>query len=143
MDRPSLRLQVFDVVEGGSRHPVLSRIFSAALITLILVNVGAAIFGTVPQVSRTYFVLFGWIEAISITVFAVEYVARLWICVEHPQARGMPAWKARLRYAVTPSAIIDFIAILPFFIVVFGGADVRTMVLIRLMRLFKLGRYST
>ncbi|MCB1495541.1 MAG: ion transporter, partial [Bauldia sp.] len=42
-----------------------------------------------------------------------------------------------------PSAIIDFIAILPFFIVVFGGADVRTMVLIRLMRLFKLGRYST
>ncbi|MCB1487429.1 MAG: ion transporter [Bauldia sp.] len=143
MDQPSLRLQVFDVIEGGSRHPVLSRIFSTALIALILINVGAAIFETVPQMSRTYFVFFGWTEAVSISVFAIEYAVRLWVCVEHPRARGLPAWKARLRYAVTPSAIIDFIAILPFFIVAFGGADVRTMVLIRLMRLFKLGRYST
>ena len=66
MDQPSLRLQVFDVIEGGSRHPVLSRIFSTALIALILINVGAAIFETVPQMSRTYFVFFGWIEAVSI-----------------------------------------------------------------------------
>ncbi len=59
------------------------------------------------------------------------------------RADARPGGRA-LNYVVTPSAIIDFIAIVPFFIVLsFGGADLRTMVLLRLMRLFKLGRYST
>ncbi len=143
MDQPSLRRWVFELVEGGSRPAILSRLFSAALITLILLNVIAAIFETVPTMTQSYFHFFTWVEAISLTVFAIEYVVRLWVCVEHPRARGMPAWRARLNYVVTPSAIIDFIAIVPFFIFSFGGADVRTMVLVRLMRLFKLGRYST
>ncbi|MEP0323067.1 cyclic nucleotide-gated ion channel [Bauldia litoralis] len=143
MKQLSLRRRVFEVVEGGSRRAALSRIFSAALIILILVNVIAAIFETVPTMTQTYFQVFAGVEGVSLTVFAIEYVVRLWVCVEHPRARGVPAWRARLNYVFTPSAIIDFIAIVPFFIVALGGADIRTMVLVRLMRLFKLGRYST
>lgn len=143
MKQPSLRRRVFEIIEGDSRRAFLSRLFAASLIILILVNVIAAIFATVPTMTRTYFEIFAAIEAVSLTVFAAEYVVRLWVCVEHPRARGTTAWRARLAYVITPAAIIDFIAIVPFFIVILGGADVRTMVLVRLLRLFKLGRYST
>jgi voltage-gated potassium channel len=141
--QPPLRRRVFEIIEGDARRAFLSRLFSASLITLILLNVITAIFETVPTMTRTYFAIFGAIEAVSLTVFAAEYVVRLWVCVEHPRARGTTAWRARVAYVFTPAAIIDFIAIVPFFIVLLGGADVRTMVLVRLMRLFKLGRYST
>ncbi|WP_421723005.1 cyclic nucleotide-gated ion channel [Bauldia sp.] len=143
MADPSLRRQVFEVVEGGARQVFLSRLFACILITLILVNVIAAVFETVPTMSSAYQTAFWWIEAVSVLAFTVEYFVRLWICVEHPRARDLPAWRARLNYIFTPAAIIDLIAIVPFFVVLLGGADVRTMVLIRLMRLFKLGRYST
>lgn len=143
MQRPPLRRRVFEIIEGGGRQTVLSRLFSAFLIALIMINVISAVFETVPTLSRALTDLFWWIEAVSLAVFTLEYIVRLWICVEHPRARGVPAWRARFRYIFTPAAIIDLIAIVPFFIVLAGGADVRTMVLIRLMRLFKLGRYST
>lgn len=143
MAQPSLRRQVFEIVEGGGRNDLLSRVFSSILVTLILVNVIAAVFETVPTMSTTYQTVFWWIESVSVLAFTIEYIVRLWVCVEHPRARDLSAWRARLDYVVTPAAIIDLIAIVPFFIVLFGGADVRTMVLVRLMRLFKLGRYST
>jgi voltage-gated potassium channel len=108
-----------------------------------MINVISAVFETVPTLSRPLTNVFAGIEAISLTVFTLEYIVRLWLCVENPRFRGVPAWRARLRYVFTPAAIIDFVAIVPFFIVLLGGADVRTMVLIRLLRLFKLGRYST
>ncbi|MCP4381616.1 MAG: cyclic nucleotide-binding domain-containing protein [Hyphomicrobiales bacterium] len=143
MAQTSVRRQVFDVVEGDSSRVLLSRLFASVLVTLILVNVIAAVFETVPAMSVSFRLTFWWIEAISVFAFTVEYFVRLWICVEHPRARDLPAWRVRLNYIVTPAAIIDLIAIVPFFIVLLGGADVRTMVLVRLMRLFKLGRYST
>ncbi len=46
-------------------------------------------------------------------------------------------------YAVTPAALIDLVAIAPFFIEAFTDTHLRIVVLIRLLRLFKLGRYST
>jgi voltage-gated potassium channel len=63
--------------------------------------------------------------------------------VEHPRARGKPAWPARLAYAFTPAAIVDFVAVAPFLIEAFTDTHLRIVVLVRLLRLFKLGRYST
>ena len=60
-----------------------------------------------------------------------------------PRSRGKPAWRARLAYALTPAAIVDFIAVAPFFVEAFTDAHLRIIVLVRLLRLFKLGRYST
>lgn len=145
IDRPeeSLRRRVFDLLERVDRHSRLPRIIAGGLVTLILINVVAAVFETVASLADDYRWLFRAIEAVSLVVFSVEYVVRLWVSVEHPRARGRPAWRARLAYAVTPAAIIDLIAILPFFIEAFTDAHLRIIVLVRLLRLFKLGRYST
>ena len=145
VDRPeeSLRRRVFDLLERVDRHARLPRIIAGALVTLILINVVAAVFETVPSLAFQYEWLFQSIEAASLVIFSIEYLVRLWVSVEHPRARGRPAWRARLAYAVTPAAIIDLVAILPFFIEAFTDAHLRIIVLVRLLRLFKLGRYST
>ena len=139
----SLRRRVFDVIEDVGPRTLLPGLFAGGLIVLILINVVAAVFETVPSVAREHRALFNFIENFSLVVFGIEYLVRLWVCVELPRYRGMPAWRARAAYVVTPAAIIDFIAIAPFVLGFFLDLNLRTLVLLRLLRLFKLGRYST
>ena len=139
----SLRRRVFDVVEDVGGKALLPRLFATALIALILTNVIVAILETVPSLSAEHGRLFELVEHASLIVFTVEYLVRLWVCVEQPRYRGRPAWRARLAYVVTPAAIIDLIAVLPFFLGLVFDLNLRTVVLLRLLRLFKLGRYST
>jgi len=139
----SLRRRVFDIIEDVGPRTLLPGLFAGSLIVLILVNVVAAILETVPSVVSEHRALFNFIENFSLAVFGVEYVVRLWVCVEQPRYRGMPAWRARAAYVVTPAAIIDFVAIAPFVLGFFLDLNLRTLVLLRLLRLFKLGRYST
>jgi voltage-gated potassium channel len=144
MTRPEpIRRRVFDLLERVDRRARLPRLISGALVALILINVVAAVFETVPQFSFEFGWLFRAVESTSLVIFTIEYVVRLWVSVEHPRARGKPAWLARLLYAVTPAALIDLVAIAPFFIEAFTDTHLRVVVLVRLLRLFKLGRYST
>ncbi len=139
----TLRRRVFDVIEGNTPHSLLPDIFAGGLIVLIVVNVVAAVFETVPWVAGPNRGLFNFIESFSLLVFGIEYVVRLWISVEYPRYAGLPAWRARIRYIVTPGAIIDLVAIAPFFLGLFTDLNLRTIILLRLLRLFKLERYST
>jgi voltage-gated potassium channel len=139
----SIRRRTFDLLEHVDRHARLPQVVAGALVTLILVNVVAAIFQTVPSLESEYAGLFFGIEAVSLVIFAAEYIVRLWASVEHPRARGKARWRARLAYAVTPAAIVDLLAIAPFFVDVLTDVHLRVVVLIRLLRLFKLARYST
>ncbi|HET7714900.1 MAG TPA: cyclic nucleotide-gated ion channel [Bauldia sp.] len=131
------------MIEDVGPQRFLPGLFSGSLIVLILVNVVAAILETVPSVVGEHRALFNFIEHFSLAVFGIEYAIRLWTCVELPRYRVMPAWRARAAYIVTPAAIIDFIAIAPFFLGLFLDLNLRTLILLRLLRLFKLGRYST
>ena len=142
LDAP-LRRRVFDIVEDIGPRTLLPNLFAGSLIVLIVVNVVAAILETVPSIVGPHRALFNFIENFSLAVFGIEYLVRLWVCVEQPRYRGRPAWRARLAYAATPAAIIDLVAIAPFLIGMFLDLNFRTLVLLRLLRLFKLGRYST
>ncbi len=139
----SLRRRVFDVIEDIGPRTLLPGLFAGSLIVLILVNVIAAILETVPSIVAPHRQLFDFIESFSLLVFGIEYLLRLWVCVEEPRYRGWPGWRARAAYVVTPAAIIDFIAIAPFLLGTFFDLNLKTLILLRLLRLFKLGRYST
>jgi voltage-gated potassium channel len=141
--RASLRRRVFAVVDNAGPRGVLPGGFAGGLIILILVNVVAAVFETVPSVAGRNRWLFTLIEAFSLVVFGIEYVVRIWVCVEEPRYRDRRAWRARLAYAITPAAIIDLLAIAPFLLGLFLDLNIRSIILLRLLRLFKLGRYST
>lgn len=114
------------------------RILEFSILGLILLNVLAVVLESVPAYQKAFAQEFAWFEQVSLALFACEYLVRLWACVEDERF-AHPLW-GRLRYALTPMAIVDLMAFLPFYLV---GQTGQTQVLrvLRLVRLFKLGRH--
>lgn len=132
--------QIVEVARPGDR---LSQIFDISILSLIGLNVVAMIVESVPSMGERWAALFWAFEVVSVVVFTVEYLLRLWCCVE--SARFAHPVRGRLRYMVTPMAIIDMLAIVPFYLPMLGVdlRFVRTLRLFRLARVAKMGRYST
>lgn len=77
-------------------------------------------------------------------LFAAEYLARLWTCVEDRRP-GERAWRRRLRFMLTPSALFDLFTIAVTFASFIGinALAFRLVRLLRILRLAKLGRMSS
>ncbi|MFA6021188.1 MAG: cyclic nucleotide-gated ion channel [Rhodospirillales bacterium] len=119
----------------------MGRFASAFLIVLILANVGVEIATTLPDLTEDWQRELHLFDSVAVAVFALEYLLRLWVCVEDPRERFHHHPVAgRLRYMVTPKALIDLAAILPLFLGVFLSPDMLRF--LRLARLLKLLRYS-
>jgi voltage-gated potassium channel len=66
---------------------------------------------------------------------------RLWCSVEsQPGERRL---RARLLFSVQPMSLIDLAAIVPFYLAMLVGFDLRFLRVLRLLRIFKLTRYSS
>lgn len=118
--------------------------FQTGIMALIALNVCTSILETeasIREISPGFFV---WIEFVSVLVFTLEYVGRLWCCTVDPEF-AHPLW-GRVRAATRPMAIIDLLAIAPFYLqALIPNLDlrfVRALRLFRLFRIFKLGRWS-
>jgi voltage-gated potassium channel len=113
------------------------------LTILIILSVLMVVLETVPSLAASYGRAFHVGEAVTVAIFTVEYLLRLWAAVEDPRyARPL---LGRLRYMVSFFALVDLIAILPFYMPHVMQLDlrfVRGLRLVRLVRVFKLGRYS-
>jgi voltage-gated potassium channel len=119
-----------------------SRWLDLALIALILANVAALILETVAPIRERAPTLFARFESVSLAIFAVEYLLRIWSATADP--RYAAPVRGRLRWATTPVAIADLLAVLPVFLTA-AGIDLRGARLLRVFRLLltaKLGRYS-
>ena len=136
------RRRVHEILERSKATDRLGTYVDIFLISLIVLNVIAAVLETVPEIAARRIAFFWWFEVASVAVFTVEYALRLWSCVE-AEGREGPHWRVRLRYAFTWGALIDLLAILPFYLAVFLNLDLRMLRIFRLLRLFKLSRYST
>lgn len=138
----TLRNKVHGLLEashGGTRLSVCIDVF---LVTLIIMNVAAFAFGTIEEVHVRYGDYLELFNTISVAIFTVEYLARLWACVELPPLRHLPPWRARLKFAARPLMVVDFLAIAPFFLSVLFQVDLRILRVLRLIRFLKLARYS-
>ncbi|MBI5121286.1 MAG: ion transporter [Rhodospirillales bacterium] len=134
-----MRWQIWKIIEPGTGP--LGRFASAFLIVLILANVGVEIATTLPDLTEDWQRELHLFDSVAVAVFALEYLLRLWVCVEDPRERFHHHPVAgRLRYMATPKALIDLAAILPLFLGVFLSPDMLRF--LRLARLLKLLRYS-
>lgn len=138
---PTLRRRLFDLLDQSSGEP-WSRSIDVALIVLILVNVAAAVLESVPELAERFPNTFFSIEIVSVAVFTLEYAVRLWCAPEHALHGRMSDWRARLRVATRPQVIVDLISIAPVYVALLTEIDLRTLVLFRLLRFFKIARYS-
>ena len=135
----SLKARVFGILEPGDED---SKYFDPLIMGLIMLNVVAVVLETVQSIYTPYAHVFYAFDVFSVAVFTVEYILRIWSCTEDFRFRD-PV-RGRLRFMVTPMAIVDLMAVLPFYLP-FVSADLRFMRAMRLFRLFrilKLARYS-
>jgi voltage-gated potassium channel Kch len=108
----------------------------------VIISVLCVILESVSQIRYILNIQFIIIDAIAVSIFTIEYCLRLYCCVENPQFSHPIT--GRFKQAQTTSSIIDFLAILPFFLEVFLHhlLDLRFLRVFRLMRLLKLTRYT-
>lgn len=112
------------------------------LVLLIIAAEATAVVETEPMISQGHEGLFRALELLFGFLFLPEYVARLWVAVESPAFAR--ARFPRLRYAVTPAAVIDLVAVLPALLALSAGGSLvlRLFRILRILRLAKLGRMS-
>ena len=132
----SKKRRLFDIIQIGNKSDVPSRAFDVFIVAVILANITALFLLTFDSLSR-FFPLFHVIEWITILIFCVEYVLRLWTA-EYLYPEVSPG-RAALKFAGSFYGVIDLLAILPFFFL--SGFVVFRM--LRMVRIFHLFRINT
>lgn len=125
------RKKLFHILHKPSPQNPWARYVNYLLAVLIVSNALFVAVETLPSMSlgyRKYFLAF---EVLSTSLFAIEYLARLWVAVE--QGRYTRPVMGRLRYALSPLAILDLIVILTFW----TSVDLRFLRVARMVRLLK------
>ena len=142
MSYRKVKQTVFEVIQPAAGGNVASRIFDLFIMLLIFVSI-ASVFLATFELSRSTIRVLIRVEKTSIIVFTVEYLLRIWTAdLLYP---GLTARRARVKYMLSGLALIDLIAILPFYLPMFLPVNLiglRAVRLVRLLRIFKLNRYS-
>ena len=95
----------------------------------------AVVLETVISIYQQWSTIFHLFESISLLIFLIEYLARLWVV---PEKSGT---QSRLQWIKTPLAIIDLLAILPMMLVLLIPIYLRVLRIFRVLRFLKLTRY--
>lgn len=137
------RNRLYEIMEAGNKDDIPSLTFDIFIISLISLNVLAVILESVASLRTAWETEFYIFELFSVAVFSVEFLLRVWTVSENPGPEYRhPVW-GRIKYLFTPTAIIDILAILPFYLSFLISLDLRFMRVLRLLRIFKLTRYSS
>lgn len=105
---------------------------------LIVANLFALMFEHVPAVYEPFKHSFHLFDIFSVAVFSIEFVIRLYLAPEDEEFKGRK--NARWGFLSSPFAIIDLLAILPFYLQAFIPVDLRILRFLRLLRILKLFR---
>ena len=138
-----MKQRISEILEPQSKSDFLSRSFNIFIISLIILNVLAVALETMRDVSELDAGPFKVFEWFSMAVFSIEYGLRVWTCTVKPEFSS--PIRGRIRYMLTPSAIIDLVVVIPFYLPFFFDMDLRFLRVLRLFRLFalfKMARYS-
>jgi len=131
----TFRHKVYEILEVSKQRDDLSWYVDVFIMTLIVLNVIALILESIEPLLLQYRTFFFWFEAISVLIFSIEYILRIWSANEDPRYRK--PFTGNIRYAFTPLLIIDILAILPFFLP-FLGIDLRSFRILRIFRIFRI-----
>lgn len=139
---PIYRKRAAELLETGRPDDPVSRLIDWLLTFLISLNVLAVILESVVALEVRYRLWFLSFEVVSVGLFTLEYVLRVWSYPDQVGTVDKRPIVGRLRYMKNPYALIDLAAILPSYLAMFIHLDLRFLRVIRLLRLFKFTRYS-
>lgn len=135
--------KIYNLLDKGAHGSKINLWFDYFIMALILLNVIAIIFETVPAIEQPFHKFFKFFELFSISVFTIEYLLRIYISdLTHPSSSRT---KSAMRFMFSTYGIIDLVAILPFYLPFIMNLDLRFLRILRVMRFFrilKLNRYN-
>ncbi len=136
----ALKYRVYDVLVETDDGETIDRVVAVMLLILIFVNSAAVILETVDEYNEQFGAIFRAIEVVSVTIFSIEYLLRLWVAPINP-SYSKPLG-GRVKYAFSFMALIDLLAVLPAFLPVVLPTDLRILRFLRTFRLFRLLKMS-
>lgn len=138
----SIKRRVFEIISKAENGNRASQVFDWTIMALIALSIISIILESFAGIYEKWHTVFQTFEIITVVVFTAEYILRVWTAdLLYPEAKY-----PRMKYIFSLMAIIDLLAILPFYLP-FISADLRFLRMMRLFRLFrllrvfKLGRY--
>jgi voltage-gated potassium channel len=138
-----VKQRTFAILEGDVAEPA-SRFCEIFIASLVILNVLAIILESVPEihdVAGTYFHIF---DLVSVGVFSLEYILRIWSYSEKYTEAGDSPWRGRKEYIFSFYGLVDFLSTVPFYLqLLMPGTDLRVLRMFRLLRIFKLSRYNS
>ena len=131
------------MLEKAQPGDIASLVVDRGLAFLIVANVIAVTLETVDEIYQAYAPAFTLFEIISVIIFSIEYLLRIWVSASNNASHFDAPFRRRLSYMLSPSGMIDLLAILPAFLPFFTSVDLRWLRILRLLRMFKISHYSS
>lgn len=130
----SVKKRIFEIIQIGNNTDWISRAFDIFIAVIIVLNIIAMFLETFDELVD-YNVAFVIIEIVTVVVFIIEYILRIWTAdLLYPNlSRG----KAIFRFIISYDGIIDLLTILPFFFLT-GFVVFRMLRVVRIFHLFRI-----
>lgn len=116
-----MRDRIFEVIEVGGEKDRASTVYDSFMMAVIVISM-------IPLAFKRNGSLLEFVNTASTLVFVIDYILRL-STADKKLKRGVLSF---MLYPFTPMAIIDFLAIFPFFVSTFSS--------LRVVKLLRLGR---
>ncbi|MBR4554398.1 MAG: ion transporter [Ruminococcus sp.] len=129
-----LKKRIFDIIQIGYKGDLPSRIFDIFISVVIILNILAMTLSTFRTLEPAESV-FVMIEVVTVGIFCIEYVLRIWTAdLLYPDKGPV---MSRLRFLFSYDGVIDMLTILPFYFLS-GMIVFRMLRVVRIFRLFKI-----
>lgn len=129
--------RIFDIIQIGKKDDLTSRAFDIFIVLTILTNIAVLFLETFDELNA-YAPLFKTVETVTVVIFCVEYLLRIWTAEYLYPGRGR--LKAVLKFLVSFDGIVDLCTILPFFFLS-GFIAFRMLRVVRIFHLFRINAY--
>lgn len=139
----SFRKRLFLIIEPADVGDTASSVFDKSILILIVLNVTAVILESFQGLASKYQKFFNFFEVFSIIIFTIEYLLRIFTA-DYKYYKGRKI-NSILKYLFSPMALIDLLAILPFYLPMLISIDLRflrILRLVRILRILKISRYT-
>jgi voltage-gated potassium channel len=133
----------YNVIRDDDENDIVSTIFDSIIVSLIVINVLILALDTFSGIRQHIEKFYKYIDFVSIIIFSIEYILRIWTA--EYIFTSLPPNRARIKYVFSPRSLIDFIALISFYLPVMSYSNfklLRTIRLFRILNLLKLNRYS-
>ena len=135
-----IRRRVFDIIQIGNMSDVPSTVVDIILAAAIVFNISAVFLETFDKL-EPYYGLFTTVEYVTVVIFTIEYILRLWTAdFLFPDEKYLAGSELRFIFSIT--GLVDLCCFLPFYLPFVFPAGIVAFRILRVLRIFRLLRIN-